>query len=593
MDKDKIKIKALLEAYTVKEISLIFSKIDSKLLSLHKCSSDDFLNLNEDFKKLYSQSKIISDNVQIILTIFDNQENISLYNQIHDFYNELKDQIDVFDNKVNITMKFLEELSNQLRFIFFPIKNYTQNLMSLKYLIANINITQSYQDKENKIIEITTLIDQNINDLKQLSERITKSLNHLRKVTKVTFLNFTQVKNQNEINIEELLSIVKSRIEKVEGKFNENKGCIPVIRRKTEKSADSISDIIKKLQYQDIIKQKMEHIQKTHRDIIDELSDFEKLEKDEALINEKAKFFLRIRDIAGLQAAQLIQANKEYQSAIEIIINNFMQIGDNMKDISEMCGRINEGDINNEVELFNDAVNQITKTEEGFSTKFDQNKKLYKDITLIDNQLNQVSSYIKIFNDLNIKLSNNLNEYFNLIQKDTIKNNSGFTQLNELSEEVKTNGFKLKELIEKLFPIKSRIQSFISEHKKLNLSSDFSNIKDVANQLYDIREKISSVLIENSSISKQVLGNIKKSISDIKYYDYFESIIEEIILDLNTINYNLKIDEESAKSKDQNLEQLREYYTMETEHIIHDKVTKGEDLDDVIESEEDGDIEFF
>lgn len=490
-------------------------------------------------------------------------------------------------------MKFLEELSNQLRFIFFPIKNYTQNLMSLKYLIANINITQSYQDKENKIIEITTLIDQNINDLKQLSERITKSLNHLRKVTKVTFLNFTQVKNQNEINIEELLSIVKSRIEKVEGKFNENKGCIPVIRRKTEKSADSISDIIKKLQYQDIIKQKMEHIQKTHRDIIDELSDFEKLEKDEALINEKAKFFLRIRDIAGLQAAQLIQANKEYQSAIEIIINNFMQIGDNMKDISEMCGRINEGDINNEVELFNDAVNQITKTEEGFSTKFDQNKKLYKDITLIDNQLNQVSSYIKIFNDLNIKLSNNLNEYFNLIQKDTIKNNSGFTQLNELSEEVKTNGFKLKELIEKLFPIKSRIQSFISEHKKLNLSSDFSNIKDVANQLYDIREKISSVLIENSSISKQVLGNIKKSISDIKYYDYFESIIEEIILDLNTINYNLKIDEESAKSKDQNLEQLREYYTMETEHIIHDKVTKGEDLDDVIESEEDGDIEFF
>ena len=593
MLEDKIKIKALLETYSIKEISSIFSNIDNKLLSVHKCSSDDFLNLNEDFKNLYKQSKVISDNVKTILTIFDNQENISLYNQIHDFYYELKDQIDVFDNKVNITIKFLEELSNQLRFIFFPIKNYTQNLMSLKYLMANFNLTQSYKDQENKIIEITTSIEKIINDLRQLSERITKNLNHLRKVTKVTFSNFKQVKNQNEINIEELLTIVKSRIEEIDGNFNENKGCIPIIRKKTEKSADSISDIIKKLQYQDIIKQKMEHIQKTHRDIIDELGDFEKLENNEKLINEKAKFFLRIRDIAGLQAAQLIQANKEYQSAIEIIINNFMQIGDNMKGISEMCGKINEGEINNEVELFNDIVAQITKTEEGFVTKFDQNKKLYKDISLIDNQLNQVNSYTKIFDVLNNNLSTKITEYFNMVQKSSVKNYSNFDQLDELRADVNTNGLKLRELIEKLFPIKSRIQSFITEHKKLDLSSDFSNIKNVASKLYDIREKISSILLENSTISKQALDNIKKSISDIKYYDYFESIIEEIILDLNTINYNLKVDEDSAKSKDQNLEQLKEYYTMETEHIIHDKITKGEELDDFIESDEDGNIEFF
>ena len=596
MQEDRIKIKALLETYSVKEISSIFSNIDNKLMSLHKCSADDFLKLNDDFKKLYNQSKIISDNVNQVLALYDNNENISLYKEIHEFYDSLKNQIELFDNKVTITMKFMEELSSQLRFIFFPIKNYAQNLMSLKYLIANLNLTISYTNQNNKLATITKTLENAINDLKQLAERVSKNLNHLRKITKISYSNFTQVRSQNEVNIEHLLNIVKSRISVIEEKFNDNKHCIPKIRKRTEQSSDSISDIIKKLQYQDIIKQKMEHIQQTHKDIMDELETFENIESDESHMNEKAKFFLRVRDIAGLQAAQLIQANKEYQSAIEIIINNFMQVGDNMKVISEMCGTIDENESNNEIELFKEIIDQISITEESIINKFDQNKKLYKDIVLIDHQLNQSDVYSKMFKDLNNSLSNLMNDLFNELQHKQDSNENikkAIAQVKDLNNEIQDNGAKLEGLIDKLFPIKKRIQNFINEHNELNLDTDFTKIKKVASQLNTIREKINDALADNYSISKEVLDNLKKSISNIKYYDYFENIIEEIITELNTINYNLKIEDESAKSKDENLEQLKEYYTMETEHIIHDKVSKSEVVDDYIENEEDGDIEFF
>ncbi|MBU8891907.1 MAG: hypothetical protein KOO66_03960 [Bacteroidales bacterium] len=594
---DKIKIKALLETYSVKDISTTFSQIDNKLMSLHECSADDFLQLNSDFKNLYKQSKIISNNVNTIFDIFNTNKNKDLYDAIHSFYDSLKSQTDIFDQKISLTMEFLEELSNQLRFIFFPLKNFGQNLMSLKYLLANLNLSLSIADDSSDIIDQFKLVEEKINNIKLLSERIFKSLNHLRKISKITNSNFSQVKNQNVLNIEALLLRVKSRINSLEKKYNNNKECIPKIRRKTDKTADSISDIIKKLQYQDIIKQKMEHIQQTHRDLISELHKFETTSKDEKHLNDKAKFFLRIRDIAGLQAAQLIQANKEYQSALEIIVNNFMQVGDNMKVISEMCGNINTEENDDEVKLFNEIVDQIAITEANFISKFDLNKKLNKDITLIDHQLEQSEKYFTVLKNLTSELNQSMELYFVSINKySSVDENitESLNQVKNLFVEITENASGLDGVNEKLIPIKKRVQSFINEYNKLTLNTDFSEIRDIVSRLHSFRKDIDNKLKENNEISNQALESIKKSISEIKYYDYFEKIIEKIISELNTVNYNLKVESSDVNSTvEENLIKLKEYYTMETEHKIHDQISKGEEMEIDIDSEDDGDIEFF
>jgi hypothetical protein len=594
---DKIKIKVLLETYSINDISNAFSQIDNKLMSLHECSADDFLRLNSDFKSLFKHSKIISENVDIIFDIFNTNRNKELYSKIHLFYDQLKTQTDIFDQKISLTMEFLEELSNKLRFVFFPIKNFNQNLMSLKYLMANLNLTLSISNNSSDSTEQFKLVEEKINELKLVSERISKSLNHLRKTAKITHSNFLQVKNQNVIKIEVLLSNVKSRINRIEKKYIENKDCIPQIRRKTEKSADSISDIIKKLQYQDIIKQKMEHIQKTHTDLIVELNKFENASDDEKHINDKAKFFLRIRDIAGLQAAQLIQANKEYQSALEIIVNNFMQVGDNMQVISEMCGNINSEEKDDEVQLFNEIIEQIVITENNFKSKSEQNKTLKSELTLIEQQLEQSGDFFTVFKKLTSELNQNLNLYFNNINEQAladVKLINSMNQVKDLHSEIVINAASLDEITDKLNPIIKRIQNFTSEYSKLDFNDNFDEIKKIVSQLYSFRKNAEVKLKENHEISKEALTNIKKSISAIKYYDFFENIIEEIISELNTINFNLKIkSEESLSSIEENLVKLKEYYTMETEHKIHDQVSKGAEVNIDIDNDEDGEIEFF
>mgnify|MGYP001050640068 CR=1 FL=1 len=592
---EEIKIKALLETYSISDISNTFKQIDKKLMALHQCSADDFLQLNNDFKNLYAQSKLISDNVDTVVQTIDSKESNEVYNEIHLFYKGIRNEANVIDEKINLIIHFLEDLIDKLRYTFFPIRNYNQNLISLKYLIANLNLALNITDNLTDISDPYNLIVENVNSTRLLIEKITKSLNNLRKISKSISEEFQLHKDQHEDNTNLLLVNLKDRVNGIQNKYIRNNECIPLIRKKTDKSSESISDIIKKLQYQDIIKQKMEHIQKTHKDLVGEIIDIEKSSKGEQHLNDKVKFFVRIRDIAGLQAAQLLHANKEYQSAIEIIVNNFLKVGDNMKAISEMCDTIHSEEENDEGKLFDEIIEQIKVTERNHEVGVDQNNKLKNDLLIVERKVEQSENYIKVLRNNSSELDKNLKNYLESIKEKTYKENKisdSVKQVKDLHDEIKLNAASLDNVLKDLNPIRQRIKTFMDEFTFLSIDTNFNEIREKVSRLYDVRKDIEIKLDKNHEISNSALKSIKKSISEIKYYDYFENIIEEIIQELNSINYNLKIDDsQSIDSVDENLAKIKEYYTMETEHIIHDQVSKGEDID--VDNEEDGEIEFF
>lgn len=69
--KDKDKIEALLKTYSAKDISKTFIQIDERLVSLHECSANDFSQLNKDFKNLFNQLKVVSENIHDISDFFN------------------------------------------------------------------------------------------------------------------------------------------------------------------------------------------------------------------------------------------------------------------------------------------------------------------------------------------------------------------------------------------------------------------------------------------------------------------------------------------------------------------------------------------
>ena len=109
----------------------------------------------------------------------------------------------------------------------------------------------------------------------------------------------------------------------------------------------------------------------------------------------------------------------------------------------------------------------------------------------------------------------------------------------------------------------------------------------------EVESEIVSRMKENRELSSNVFDEVRSAVNKIQYYEYFESVINEIIDELNELNFRLKKHSgDEADDKNQNLEKLREYYTMNTEFTIHDQVATGTTEDIEIE-EEGGDLELF
>ena len=126
----------------------------------------------------------------------------------------------------------------------------------------------------------------------------------------------------------------------MDDKNNEALKLIPKLTESTLNTSNSIDKIITNLQYQDIIQQKIAHIQQTHRilSIKSMISAMREMKKQ--IIKNVLVGSVQIRDIAGLQAAQLIHANKEYQKAIEFISDRFLEVGNEMTGISNLCHQL-------------------------------------------------------------------------------------------------------------------------------------------------------------------------------------------------------------------------------------------------------------
>ena len=595
---NKIQLKALLNTFSVEEISTLFSSIDKNLISLHECSSDDFLKLNSEFKRIYIKSKSIAENINLVLDQFNENNSREFYSEIEKLYNSLKGRVELFDYKLDIAIDSFEKIANHLRLVSFPFKNYNQNLMSLKYLLANLNLSilPIHDNEKNKIEHQNVMASQIIDEIKSHSDRIVKNLNHLQKISKNSLNNLLQIKEQDEFNIELLLSNIQQVLNALKEKYKKNKILIPNIIESSEKTTISVDDIIKKLQYQDIIQQKMEHIQQTHRDLITELKAFENTDKDETHLNDLAKCFLRIRDIAGLQAAQLIHANKEYQSALEIIINQFLNIGDQMKYISQKGNAILFDE--NGLKLYDDIIRLFSMANDILDTKFKQNEKINEEVAVLEKQLNVIDLF---FSKLNL-LSQNLQQLFfdsmesiQEISVDEFNHEKSVNQVKNLYSDISHNYQKVYKIFNELTLIKNNFQNFKENTNHNFLTNEYINqFGKFVQKIKESSDDIDQKLQINQQFSAEVIEIIKHSIADIKYYKLFEKVIEEIITELNTINYKLKTEnQESNFSKEENLKTLKEYYTMHSEHQIHDQIIQENTLDIEVDFEEDGDIEFF
>ncbi|MFP4620529.1 MAG: hypothetical protein ACLFM7_04420 [Bacteroidales bacterium] len=590
--KENINLHALLETYSIEEISELFTEIDKKIVSLHQVSSEDFLRLNRDFKKFHRQANQISENASYLFDYITGHENNELIEDIDKFYKRLKSQSELFNSHIELVSDLINRLLSKLRQSFFPIKNFKQNLTSLKFLESNLELNVTLSEQSG-----SPSVQGTCDELREEVSQIEKLFARLKQLLKDEFLLSKQF-NAEKVDINKILDLLKEEIEVYSNHYRSAKEKLPEIKEKTDATSDSINKIITNLQYQDIIKQKMEHIQKTHKELAEELNNFKS--ENQTTLNEKVKYFIRLRDIAGLQAAQLMHTNKEYQTAIQKISDKFLEIGENMTMVSKQCADYTSFDSEKQKIFFNSLKKNLNQAEDHIQHFCRFNINFRKNVDDIVDLLNQILYRYEKVQPLMDDLERRLKDP-SWQDQENEANRSIIRQMNQVFDDLKANGNIMADLFEAYRNHREKLNKDVISTMSKTKVTDCENFPDkishYLSNLSEMESKIVDKLQENNEMSDKVFKEVQHSVNQIQYYEYFEKEIEAIIDELNALNFNLKNNsEEDVADRKENLEKLKAHYTMNTEFDIHDQVTNGGDvnMENVEEDEEEGgDLELF
>ena len=587
---DKNYIENLLKALTVSEAINTFSVIDQKIVQLLECSTDDFLSLNDHFKSYHKESKNIAQNASNIIKIITNSTISDSFANLKKFGDSYDELTKIFSHHVEFLDVEIKKTANKFENLKIFYNNYRQNLHSIKVLLANLNLDGSAPDEENYTKEKSSEIVDIIEKIKTLVNSSDNIIEQFVNISSESFLLLSNIKKENYEQLQKLNDNIEISFELFKKKYTEATALFPALKELTDKNAANIAVIITNLQYHDIIMQKIEHIHRTHKDITADLKNYNDKDQSLTLLHNKAKTFLKIRDVAGLQTAQLIHANKQYQMAIEEISLNLEDIGNEMISISCMCENLvgkssqtKEFYLNNIVENLNSAHNYNNKLAD-FISNIKQHTQALSD---------KNNDFTKVFTEICTQkelIRKNILEITKSVDKEPGKSIKTLAQLNALLNETDLIEEHIKEvhreLNQKVEQIVNNKDNFLAETIIIQTLNELKTaIPGLIEMLKESIREIDEYLYFNTSISLNVSDNIKNSLRKIKYYELFEKASDTIIEELNAINLKLNYGEVSEnKNREDNLKHLKERYTMASEHIIHEHVSKITDNSQISDS---------
>lgn len=556
----------------IKQVEQTFRKVSVKIDGLINCSVKDFVLLNNAFKNYHSLIQTIEKATKEYQATIESNELFSLLQAHH---NSFELALSQFDTIITKQLTLIKERSDKYTYILLCSKNIRQNLSTIQLLFTNLRFDPSISLDHSEMIRCYQALHQYFIDIEESVQQ--------QNTLVLEIINFhKQQFNSIFDNCSNATNRLKNQLANISGKKTANKIIAEQLKKIEKKKLASTSEIITNLQFQDILRQKIEHIQEAQEHITKKLY-FD--HKPDNSITQKE--LLQIRDISALQSALLVHANQEYQTAVENIvkrINELKQVKDKFSILwDQVC-----------IPEKTRQINQLTQTESEFdllvqhSLKVSEFNDNYKKLIL---SLTKENSSAREINKNNEIISEEIKNLQRLIcQSETITSSKEYSPVSQLLDECEkiNSGYK-------------KLSVQINELYTNNIEQFNAEIEDSSKQIKEIvaQSKASKSVIQDYSqeLNENELNPQSESafpdfnVDQVSYYKTFEKEVKEIVDLLDGLLEKINLRKEELDPN--KLEHLKEMYTMESERVVHDSLSKNKNKDKTKDSTTDDEVEFF
>ncbi len=526
----------------IKEIISILGETEKKVKIMQDCSQKDFSFQNRHLKQHFSKIKEIFDNSVIMSDLLSKSNSKNLSGEITEFQIYISSKSESFNKRYKHHLKLVEEIRGRTVQIQHPLEEYKKNTSTLKQLVTKFKKTFVYS-KDNDRLEdpnivaieglITKmdttfpLINESIKNLKTLADKLTDDLN---KINKKNLTNFSDLLYKLSLTNMEISGMVDEKTSQIPGLNDTIKLCFK-----------NIDYILINLQYQDIIRQQLDHMKNIQFKIVSDLKEAEKTDDyNVELINYK--FGSRIPEIAELQAAQFLYTNNEYKNVIEKIKNKFAEIAEFLNSYTDASSQF----LNAYIRLDKDILNDINSRLDDYTNAYEEfikfKKNYAKDLKEIDSISDNIYGYFTTLNSINANIEqltfNIIKRHFNSKDQKDINyfsqqfatvssdNNKELHSIQYIYTGIQKNSKYLVLSIDNtradVLMLKTKKEFFESVNKNFTLiSKEYPEIK--------------KILQKNITLSETIAKEIIPSYDNSNIYETFTKITEELLFNLNHI----------------------------------------------------------
>lgn len=582
---------------TVPEIVELFENVDLKIQALHQCSAEDFLGLNAKFKGFYKESKNVSKDASALLELFSRTKNDQLKNDLELCRTELEQSLVALKGQQSETLRIVRKLNDALEEYLFPLRHINNEFSILNMELIAVDAVYRSVSKENAAYSLR------FNALIREWENFVIEIVETKKLSQVFLQELSYSLNHIELiggrgirSLVSLLDFVEQGKHLFEVKQRESDENLPELRAKSDTCAKSIADVITSLQYQDIIRQKMEHIQQAHIKLLENLRQTDVLATEDAWTS----VLVQVRDISALQAAQLLATNKEYQAAIEAIAFHFRSIAKEMSAVASICRNTMSEDEHIRRTAISDLADRFKRTDSLLARVLDVFPECTREVLFIRDGANtlqkRIDEHLQTFTTLSRRVDELL-EPFRDVKEAHFEHY--LSQINEMldtmhhnMETVRVHNQVIVNAVEGLglYAQKLGESDLLWNYVQVNVRRSHA----LSEHLLSTEKESNSLLLNIEKTSRSICEETQSALAAVRYYDFFENVIAEIVKGLSSMSSRICANVDLSVHSD--MTEVRDLYTMESERKVHDQFT-GNTLaaseEEQAVAEDDDDLELF
>ncbi len=557
-------------------IDILNRNLEETISSINLISTNsekDFLEIGNKLRKFSYTSNILTHiATQAADAVSDDilQKGIS---DLKEFLTEFRSYLKSSLGEIINDKSELQKILPSIEAIYDQISGFDKIVKNLRMLGISTKIESARLGTEDQgFYALAETVDKLSGMIKEKAEVILKKSIFLISELNNSIINLTKLEidqsrqsdvviNQSQDSINAFHLMYEERVKKTEK--------ISIISSNVSKN---IYDIVTSIQIHDITRQRLEHAKSSLDDVSEKIGSILNSGENEEL-DEKLGF---IFDICNLQSIQLKQSIEEFIDAVNAILSDLREVGENFKSIFiEATSLLNENDDSSKSSL-KSMKEELVAISNGLKKSIENGNELSKSINSVVSVVDDLSKYVLDIEDLGSEIEIiALNARVKATRTGTIGSALGVLSENiqRLSIDAKSQTIRSSELLDSIsnesINLKNSMETGLYKSNNQNMILKANNVNNLINKLIDLEKSAENYINNLKSGVSQLNVEINSTLNGITVSDYTRTLYSKISNALDNIineiskNGNLKSDRKT------NTMELMKKYTMHTERKIH------------------------